>query len=358
VTVSLESAPSRVRLGGSDLEVSALGLGTMGMAEFYGPTDEQESIRTIHRALARGVNLIDTAYMYGGGRSEEIVGKALAGADRERVVLSTKCGLVRTASNVEVNGRPEHIRSAIDESLGRLGTDYVDLWYLHRVDPSVPVEESIGAMAEQVAAGKVRHLAISEADAENVRRAHATHPMSALQSEYSLCTREPETSVLPVCKELGITFVAWGPLGRGMLTGAIRSAGFGNDDLRSILPRFGQGSLERNLTLVDRIGAIAERTGRTPAQLALAWITSQGHVAIPGAMTCHQLEDNLGGPVAALDVTTRRELDEAVPAGSFDGNRFHAHTAAGVDATSEKARVDRAGATAGAGETTEKARTT
>jgi aryl-alcohol dehydrogenase-like predicted oxidoreductase len=323
--------PPVLRLGGSDLDVSVLGLGTMGMAEFYGPTDEQEAVATLHRALDRGVNFIDTASMYGGGRSEEIVGKALAGGGRDRVTLATKCGLVRTATDVRVDGRPEHIRAAIDESLGRLGTDHVDLYYLHRVDPAVPVEESIGAMAEQVAAGKVRHLGISEAGAGHVRRAHATHPMTALQSEYSLATREPEHDVLEVCRELGIGFVAWGPLSRGLLTGTIRENRFGNDDLRSILPRFGAGTLERNVALVDRIAAVAARCGVTVAQLALAWITTQGFVAIPGAMNRAQLDENLGAAALRLDEETMRELAGIAPAGAFDGQRFHKPLAPGVN---------------------------
>lgn len=324
------AAVGRTRLG-PGLQVPVQGIGTMGMAEFYGPTDEQESVAVIRRALELGVTFVDTAYMYGGGRSEEIVGKALAGIERSAFVLATKCGLKRTATNVEVDGRPEHIRQAIDESLARLGVDHVDLYYLHRVDPDVPVEESIGAMSEIVAAGKARHLGISEAGAENLRRAHDTHPMAALQSEFSLCTREAEQSVLPVCRELGIGFVAWGPLSRGLLTGRIRGAGFGGDDLRSILPRFAAGTIEGNVELVDRIAAVAAGLGVTTAQLALAWVAAQGAVPIPGAMTLEQLTENVGAAGLTLDEQTLAELDAIAPPGAFDGDRFHAANAAATD---------------------------
>ncbi|MGF1428119.1 aldo/keto reductase [Kitasatospora sp. LaBMicrA B282] len=320
----------RVTLG-QGLEVSALGLGTMGMAEFYGPSDERESVLTIRQAIESGVDFIDTAYMYGGGRSEAIVGRALAEVDRDRVVLATKCGLIRTADNVRIDGRPEHIRRAIDESLARLGTDHVDLYYLHRVDPEVPVEESIGAMAEQVTAGKVRLLGISEANAQTLRRAHATHPMAALQSEYSLCTREPERELLPACRELGIGFVAWGPLGRGLLTGTVRRAEFGADDVRSILPRFGADSLAANLALVDRVAELARELDCTPAQLALAFDIARGTVPIQGAMDRAQLAENLRAAELTLDAEVLARLDAIVPVGAFDGARFHAPMLAAVE---------------------------
>jgi aryl-alcohol dehydrogenase-like predicted oxidoreductase len=316
---------------GPGLDSSLLGIGCMGMAEFYGPTSEDESIATIHAALDHGVTLIDTAYMYGAGRSEEIVGAALAGRPRDEVRVATKCGLIRTADDVVINGRPDHIRVAIDESLRRLRLDHIDLYYLHRVDPAVPVEESIGAMAELVAAGKVRHLGISEASGDSIRRAHRTHPMNAVQSEYSLATREPESDQIPVCRELGIAFVAWGPLSRGLLTGTIREANFGPDDLRGILPRFGREALAANLTVVDRLGAIAAEVGCGRAQLALAWLIAQGAVPIPGAMTVAQLVDNVGAARIILTPEVMAAIDAAAPVGALRGHRFHAPMAAAVN---------------------------
>ena len=325
--------PGRVTLG-QGLEVSALGLGCMGLAEGYGPSDAREAVATIRQAVRSGVDLIDTAYMYGGGRSEELVGEALAGlsaAERDTLVLATKCGLIRTPTGVRIDGRPEHIHKAVDESLARLGTDHIDLYYLHRVDPEVPVEESIGAMAEHVKAGKVRHLGISEAAADTLRRAHATHPMTALQSEYSLCTRGPEESVLPVCRELGIGFVAWGPLGRGLLTGTLGGKVFGKDDMRSILPRFSAEALRTNLRVVDRIGEFAAKLGCTTAQLALAWLMARGVVPIQGAMSRAQLAENTGACAVRLDSAALAELEELAPADAFVGDRFHAPMQATVD---------------------------
>ncbi|WP_225846212.1 aldo/keto reductase [Streptomyces sp. HPF1205] len=317
------TAPPRVWLG-KDLQVPVLGLGTMGMAEFYGPSDEEESVATIHRALELGIDFIDTAYMYGGGRSERIVGKALAGTDRDAVTLATKCGLIRTPDNVRIDGSPAHIRHAIDESLTRLGTDHVDLYYLHRVDPDVPVEESIGAMSELVAAGKVRYLGISEAAEGTLRRAHATHPMTALQSEFSLATREPEHKLLPVCEELGIGFVAWGPLSRGLLTGTVREADFGSDDVRSILPRFSGEVLESNVALVDKLAEVADGAGCSLSQLALAWTMAKGAVPIQGAMNRAQLEENVGAARLALSPDVLAAVDAVAPEGAFEGPRFHA----------------------------------
>ena len=322
--------PGRAVLG-QGLEVSALGIGCMGMAEGYGPSDAREAVATIRRAVDSGVDFVDTAYMYGGGRSESLVGEALAQVRREDVVLATKCGLVRTETGVRVDGRPEHIRAAVDESLARLGTDHVDLYYLHRVDPAVPVEESVGAMAEQVAAGKVRYLGISEAAPDTLRRAHATHPMAALQSEYSLCTRDPEDSVLPVCRELGIGFVAWGPLGRGLLTGTLGGAVFGPDDMRGILPRFSPETLPANLERVARIGELAARYGCTTAQLSLAWLIARGVVPIPGAMNREQFAENAGASAVSLDAAALVELEALAPAGAFLGDRFHAPMKATVD---------------------------
>jgi len=320
-----------VALGGPELETSVLGLGCMGMAEFYGPTSEADSIATIHTALDRGVTLIDTAYMYGGGRSEQIVGRALAGIPRETVRVATKGGLIRTPDNVMIDGRPEHLHAAIDESLTRLGLDHVDLYYLHRVDPHVPVEESIGAMAEMVAAGKVLSIGISEANGNTIRRAHATHRLHAVQSEYSLCTREPEQDQLEVCRELGIGFVAWGPLSRGLLTGTIRAADFGADDVRSVLPRFTSEALAANLVLVDRLAQLAAELGCSLPQLALAWLIAQDVVPIPGAMTVDQLTDNLGATEVSLTPQLLERIDAIVPVGAFSGHRFHASMAAAVD---------------------------
>ena len=313
------------------LDVSARGLGCMGMAEFYGPSDEEESVATIERAVDHGVDFIDTAYMYGGGRSEKIVGKALARIGRERVTLATKCGLERTDTGVRIDGTPDRIRVAVDESLQRLGTDHVDLLYLHRVDPEVPVEESIGAMAELVAAGKARLLGISEAGEDSLRRAHATHPMEVLQSEFSLSTREPQYTLLPVCRELGIGFVAWGPLSRGLLTGKLTATEFASDDIRSVLPRFAPDALTRNLRLVDRLTAFARARDLTLAQLALAWIIAQGAVPIPGAMNREQLDENRAAADVDLDPQTLAELDELAPEGAFSGDRFHAPMLSTVD---------------------------
>jgi aryl-alcohol dehydrogenase-like predicted oxidoreductase len=320
----------RIRLG-AGLEVSAMGLGCMGMAEFYGPSDEQEGVRTIQAAFEAGIDFFDTAYMYGGGRSEAILGKALASVPREQVVVASKCGLIRTPDNVKVDGRPEHIRAAVDESLSRLGTGHIDLYYLHRVDPAVPIEESIGTMSELVAAGKVRHLGISEAGARSVRRAHAVHPLAAVQYEFSLCTREPERELLPVCRELGIGFVAWGPLGRGLLSGALREARFGGDDLRSILPRFADGAIGANAALVDRIAEVAADAGATAAQLALAWVAARGAVPLTGATDRVQLAENLGALELELDRDLLDRIDAIAPEGAFTGARFHAAAMAAVD---------------------------
>lgn len=330
MTTTPASDVRRVALGES-LEVSALGLGCMGMAEFYGPADEQESIATIQRAVDHGVDFIDTAYMYGGGRSEKIVGKALARIGRDRVTLATKCGLVRTDSGVRIDGTPDHIRAAVDESLRRLGTDHVDLLYLHRVDPEVPVEESIGAMAELAAAGKARLLGISEAGEDSLRRAHATRPMAVLQSEFSLTTREPQRTLLPVCRELGIGFVAWGPLSRGLLTGKLSATEFASDDIRSVLPRFAPKALARNLELVGRLVEFAAERDLTLAQLALAWIMAQGAVPISGAMNRDQLDENRDAAVVTLDEGTLARLDELAPEGAFEGDRFHAPMLSTVD---------------------------
>lgn len=308
------------------LTVSALGLGCMGMSEFYGNGDEQESIATIHEFLDSGGTLLDTADMYGPFTNEKLVGRAIAGR-RGDVVVATKFGNERRkdGSRVGINGHPDYVRRACDASLGRLGIDHIDLYYQHRVDKTVPIDDTVGAMAELVQAGKVRHLGLSEASAETIRRAHAVHPITALQTEYSLWEREPETKVFPVLEELGIGFVPYSPLGRGFLTGQIRSADdFAQDDFRRHSPRFQGENFTRNLQLVDRVRELAASRQCTPGQLALAWLLAQGRhiVPIPGTKKRERLRENLG----AVDIELSREdlelLDRLAPAGSTAGARY------------------------------------
>lgn len=308
------------------LTVSALGLGCMGMSEFYGDGDEQESIATVHEFLDAGGSLLDTADMYGPFTNEKLVGRAIAGR-RDDVVLATKFGNERRedGSWVGINGRPEYVRSACDASLQRLGVDHIDLYYQHRVDKTVPIEDTVGAMAELVQAGKVRHLGLSEASADTIRRAHAVHPITALQTEYSLWEREPETKVFPVLAELGIGFVPYSPLGRGFLTGQIRSVDdFAEDDFRRHSPRFQGENFTRNLELVDRVKELADRKQCTPAQLALAWLLAQGEhiVPIPGTKKRERLRENLGAVDVELGADELRLLDELAPAGSTAGARY------------------------------------
>jgi aryl-alcohol dehydrogenase-like predicted oxidoreductase len=314
------------RLGTQGLTVSALGLGCMGMSEFYGPGDEAESIATIERALDLGVDFLDTADMYGPFTNEALVGRAIRGR-RDRVVLATKFGILR-AENRQVrgiSGRADYVRAACEASLRRLGVDTIDLYYQHRVDPQTPIEETVGAMAELVRAGKVRFLGLSEAGPATIRRAHAVHPISALQSEYSLWTRDPEDEILATCRELAIGFVAYSPLGRGFLTGQIRRVeDFAPDDYRRMSPRFQGENFQKNLDLVARIERIAGEKGSTAAQLALAWVLAQGSdvVPIPGTKRRRYLEDNVGALGVRLTAADLARIDEVAPPGAAAGLRY------------------------------------
>lgn len=320
----------RARLG--PLEVSCLGLGCMGMSQSYGAPedrDEAESIATVHRALDLGCTFIDTADAYGAGENEGLVGRALAGR-RGEATLATKFGLLpgpgtSRGSPAGIDGRPEHVRNAIDASLGRLGVEHVDLWYLHRLDRRVPIEETVGAMGEAVAAGKVGHLGLSEVSAATIRRAHATHPITAVQSEWSLWTRDPEASVLPACRELGIGFVPFSPLGRGFLSGELRSADdFSESDSRRALPRFQGENFDRNLEIVAKVRELASAKGATPSQLALAWLLAQGDdiAPIPGTKRRSRLEENRRAADIELSDDDRRAIDAVFPPDVASGDRY------------------------------------
>ncbi len=319
-----EADVQRIGLGSQGLTVSRQGLGCMGMSEFYGAPDDAESTATIHRALDLGVDFFDTSDIYGPFTNEVLVGRALAGR-RDEAVIATKFGILRDPGDPQrrgVSGRPDYVRQACDASLQRLGVDHIDLYYQHRVDPETPIEETVGAMSELVSAGKVRFLGLSEAAPATIRRAHATHPISALQTEYSLWSRDPEAEILPTVRELGIGFVPYSPLGRGFLTGAVRSVdGLAPDDYRRFSPRFAGDNLEANIGIVERIDALATAKGVTPAQIALAWVHAQGDdlAPIPGTKRRTYLEQN----VAALAVElTADDLAQLGGLGAARGERY------------------------------------
>ena len=325
----------QIKLGNQGLTVSALGLGCMGMSEFYGTRDDQESIATLHRALDLGVSFLDTADMYGCGENEKLVGRAIQGR-RDQVILATKFGNVRDAQGkfLGVNGRPEYVRQCCEASLLRLGVEQIDLYYQHRVDPNVPIEETVGAMSELVRAGKVRYLGLSEAAPATIRRAAKVHPISALQTEYSLWTRDVEAEILPTCRELGIGFVPYSPLGRGFLTGKIQKLDdLGENDWRRHGPRFQGENFEHNLAIVHHIEALAQKHKCKPAQLALAWVLAQGAdiAPIPGTKRRSYLEENVGALQIQLTPDDLAELNQAAPVGTTAGARYPEWSMAAVN---------------------------